>query len=130
VTALARAALAIGRVALGRSTGPRLRAQLASARGYVECPCPDHGRALLEAVNRESAARSPADEAVDQATLLAYRALEARFTADLLPLAAMLVASARTAGLDDADLREAVRVEVAPWALAEARVARELAEKL
>jgi hypothetical protein len=130
VEALARAALAIGGLALDAAapdvrleTEPRLRA----ARALVDCPCHDHALGLLSAAN-EGPKRNgdPGCDAIDQACLLAFRAHEARFTAELEALAGLLVGSASAAGFDVDTLREAVRREVVPWVLGRARAALQL----
>ena len=126
VEALARAGLAIGRLAAATSGGrsPDLVSRLRAAQALVDCPCHDHALKLLEASRRPATAREPAvRDAVDQACLLAFRAHESRFTAELEPLVGLLLGSAGAARLDDATLREAVRRDVVPWALGRARAA-------
>lgn len=124
VEALARAGLAIGR-GVATTAGGRtldLAQRLRAAQALVDCPCHEHALTLLEAARRPPSAADPAvRDAVDQACLLAFRAHESRFTAELEPLIGLLLGSARLAGLDEPALREVVRRDVVPWALGRAR---------
>ncbi len=131
--AIVRAGVAIARRALPilEKSAPvaaaRARARLDAARAMLDDPSDHTAAALVEAARRAwpKLPAGPVEAAAstsEQAAFLVFQSLSARYVQEVEPTLDALLEGARGAGLEDAELRSAVRAEVLPWALLEATV--------